>query len=495
MAKLTKNPYIMTLILTLIFIVNSNIAFANDVPKNIIVMISDGCGYNQIDATSLYQYGKTGLQVYESFPIKLSVSTYSIRNLDANASYKEKYDPEKTWKLFDHVKSSPTDSAAAATAMATGFKSYNSAIGVDVNKKPLKNVSQRAKELGKATGVITSVQFSHATPAGFLAHVEARDKYANIAQEMILDSKANIIMGCGNPLFDNSGNPISTDNNYNFVGGEAVWKNLLNGAADFDLNGDGAIDNSIEDCDGDGVPDPWVLIQDASDFQKLMDGDTPKRVIGVPKVFETLQCRRTPIADRDGNGKIEDRDGNYASNVYEDPFNKDVPSLKDMVSGALNVLDNDPDGFIVMIEGGAIDWACHANSLPRLIEEEIEFNKAVETVVNWVENKSNWDETLLIVTADHETGYITGPGSGPDNDDINDSIKPVWNPLVNNGAGNLPGIWWHSGGHTNSLVPIFAKGNGSELFLKYANENDPIRGAYIDNTEIAKVIFDLFDKK
>jgi len=148
----------------------------------------------------------------------------------------------------------------------------------------------------------------------------------------------------------------------------------------------------------------------------------------------------------------------------------------------------------VMIEGGAIDWACHANSLPRLIEEEIEFNRAVETVVNWVEKKSNWDETLLIVTGDHETGYITGPGSGPDNDDINDSIKPIWNPLVNNGAGNLPGIWWHSGGHTNSLIPIFVKGNGSELFLKYADDNDPVRGAYIDNTEIAKVIFNLLDK-
>jgi len=494
MKKITRNSYIITLILVLVFIVISDNTFASDTAKNIIVMISDGCGYNQIDATSLYQYGKTGSQVYESFPVKLAVSTYSIKKLDANGSYKERYDPDKAWKWFDYVKSGATDSAASATAMATGFKTYDSGIGVDANKKPLKNANQRAKELGKATGVVTSVQFSHATPAGFLAHNEARDKFVEIAQEMILDSKANIIMGCGNPFFDNNGKLISTDNNYNYVGGEVVWNNIVNGAVDFDFNGDGTIDNSVEDCDGDGVPDPWLLIQDISDFQKLMDGDTPKRVMGVPKVFETLQNKRSAITDRDGNGKIEAIDGNYARKIYEDPFNSGVPSLKDMVSGALNVLDNDPDGFFVMIEGGTVDWAASANSLPRLIEEEIEFNRAVETVVNWVEKKSSWDETLLIVTADHETGYITGPGSGPDNDDLNDSIKPIWNPLANNGAGNLPGIWWHGGGHTNSLVPIFVKGNGSELFLKYADDNDPVRGAYIDNTEIAKVIFDLLDK-
>ncbi len=492
---MTKNFRIVILLLALVFLTISDNTFANDAPKNIIVMISDGCGYNQIDATSLYQYGKVGSQIYESFPIRLGVSTYSIKNLDANGTYKEKYEPDQVWKWFDYVKSGATDSAAAATAMATGFKTYNSAIGVDANKKPLKNISQRAKELGKATGVVTSVQLSHATPASFLAHVEGRDKYVNIAQEMILDSKADVIMGCGNPFFDNSGKPISSNHNYYFVGGEVVWKNLLSGAVDFDLNGDSIIDNSVEDSDGDGVPDPWTLIQDLSDFQKLIDGDTPKRVIGIPKVFETLQYRRSPIADRDGNGKIEDIDGNYARNIYEDPFNSDVPSLKEMVDGSLNVLDNDPDGFFVMIEGGAIDWACHANSLPRMIEEQIEFNKAVEAVVNWVEKKSNWNETLLIITADHETGYLTGPGSGPYGDNQYDSIEPVWNPLINNGAGKLPGSWWHSGGHTNSLVPIFVKGKGSDIFLKYADDNDPIRGAYIDNTEIAKIMFELWSEK
>ncbi len=82
-----------------------------------------------------------------------------------------------------------------------------------------------------------------------------------------------------------------------------------------------------------------------------------------------------------------------------------------------------------MVEGGAVDWAAHANQSGRVIEEEIDFNHSVEAVVEWVEKNSNWGETLVIVTGDHETGYLTGPGS-----------DPAWMPLVNNGAGYLPGM-------------------------------------------------------
>jgi alkaline phosphatase len=104
----------------------------------------------------------------------------------------------------------------------------------------------------------------------------------------------------------------------------------------------------------------------------------------------------------------------------------------------------------------------------------------VDAVVRWIENTGGWDETLLVVTSDHESGYLTGPGSDPE-------IKPI----VNKGWGLVPGMEWHSRTHTNSLIPIFAKGAGADLFAACADENDPIRGAYIDNTEIAKVLFEL----
>jgi len=121
-----------------------------------------------------------------------------------------------------------------------------------------------------------------------------------------------------------------------------------------------------------------------------------------------------------------------------------------------------------------------------VIEEEIEFNKAVEAVIKWIEAESSWKETLLIVTADHECGYLTGPDSGTKDG------KGVWNPIKNNGKGKAPGMEYHSGDHTNSLIPLYAKGAGSQLFLQKARYNDPVRGPYLDNTSIAKVVFFLF---
>lgn len=124
--------------------------------------------------------------------------------------------------------------------------------------------------------------------------------------------------------------------------------------------------------------------------------------------------------------------------------------------------------------------AGHANQSGRVIEEEIDFNKSVEAVVSWVENNSNWGETLLIVTGDHETGYLNGPHSDPN-----------WMPLENNGAEVLPGMEWHSGNHTNSLIPLFAKGSAARLFKKNIEGSDPVRGPYIDNTTCGNVIIDI----
>jgi alkaline phosphatase len=115
-----------------------------------------------------------------------------------------------------------------------------------------------------------------------------------------------------------------------------------------------------------------------------------------------------------------------------------------------------------------------------MIEEQIDFNQAVEAVVYWVQQNSNWGETLVIVTGDHECGYLTGPGS-----------NPTWELIVNNDEGSLPGMQWNSDNHTNSLIPFFAKGDASRCFKAHADEEDIVRGAYIDNTEIGQVIIDL----
>jgi alkaline phosphatase len=409
--------------------------------KNIIVMISDGCGFYQLDAASLYQYGETGTQAYEAWPVNVAMSHYM---------YGAEYDPELAWEDFDYVRGNATDSAAAATTMSTGTKTYSGAIGKDMLREDLTHIAEVFEDQGKSTGVISSVEFSHATPAAFVAHNVSRNNYGEIAREMINSSATDVIMGAGHPFYDNNGTLRTGSPNYKYVGGEETWNSLVAGTAG-------------SDADGDGVADPWTLIEDLADFRSLTSGVTPQRVIGIPQVYQTLQYNRS---------------GDSHADAYAVPYNDNVPSLEEMTQGAINVLDNNGEGFFLMVEGGAVDWAGHGNASGRVIEEEIDFNRSVEAVIAWVEANSSWEETLVVVTGDHETGYLTGPGSG----------DGVWTPLVNNGAGNMPGMQWNSGSHTNALIPFFANGSGSELFNLLATDTDPVRGPYVDNSDLGNVM-------
>ncbi len=234
------------------------------------------------------------------------------------------------------------------------------------------------------------------------------------------------------------------------MGDQVTWDALVAGTAG-------------GDADGDGVADPWTLIQTRAEFQALMSGPTPKRVLGTAQVYQTLQ---------------QGRSGDAMADPYVVPRTETVPTLTEMTVAALNVLDNDPDGLYLMVEGGAVDWANHSNQPGRMIEEALEFERAVEAVVDWVQKNSNWGETLLIVTGDHETGYLWGPGSNPD-----------WMPIVNNGVGNLPGMQYNSPNHTNSLMILSAKGDAARMFHRYADQYDPVRGWYLDNAELAELVF------
>jgi alkaline phosphatase len=413
----------------------------------VIIFIADGAGYNHFGAADYYECNRMPCQPYEDFPVRLAMSTYPAGG---------EYNAKAAWCSFDYVKNNPTDSAAAVTAMAAGVKTHNGALGIDVNGSPVLSLLERAEQLGKSTGVVTSVPFSHATPAGFVVHNPSRNNYAQIADEMVNKSAAEVIMGSGHPLYDNDGKKVASPH-YKYLN-SSTWAGLTNGAA-------GA------DADGDGSPDPWMLIQSRAEFQNLGTGAAPRRVFGLAQVYETLQQRRS---------------GSSSAAPYQTALTQTVPTLEEMTRAALNVLDEDPDGFFLMIEGGAVDWAAHANQSGRLIEEMNDFNKSIKVVIKWVNRNSNWGETLVIITADHETGYITGPGSGqlPGG--------PVWNELVGNGTGQMPAMEWHSGSHTNSLVPFFAKGRGAQLFKDTIDGFDAVHGPYIDNTDIANVVFSLW---
>lgn len=160
-----------------------------------------------------------------------------------------------------------------------------------------------------------------------------------------------------------------------------------------------------------------------------------------------------------------------------------------MALGALNVLDNDPDGIFLMIEGGGVDRAMHANNLGRMIEEKMEFDEAVEAVSAYLDADTagnNWSNTLVIVTGDHDHLLL-----GPEFDTV------PYQELSDRGAGRVPGYKWQHTSHSNQLVPLYAHGPGANLFLTCANQRDLFtdssgrtfgRGAYLDQTEIFAVM-------
>jgi len=443
-------------------------------PKNIIILIGDGMGYNHIKAANYY-FG-TGQQVYETFPVSLAMSHYPAK---AGGSYNGKstsgndtsgYNTVAAWTDTAYLKKDVTESAAAATALSTGFKTYYNAVGMSVDHDTLVNLVEWAKSIGKSAGVVTSVEFSHATPASFVAHNVMRSNYSQLAYQMLLDSRCDVIMGCGNPMFDDDGLALTVKwNDPKYVGDSIFWLRLIEGSGkQTKFRIDGKV-KTVKDIDGDNKPDPWFLVRDLDEFRSLLKGETPKRVLGVPDVYSTLQQSRSFQ-----NGETRD------SPPFVTPFISTVPTLAEMAGVALNVLDNNPRGFFLMIEGGAIDWASHSNQKSRLIEEMKSFNEAIQRVVDWVNSKSNWNETLVIVTGDHETGLLWGE-------------EPFY-PLVDRGLNNLPIMKFHTANHTNSLIPFYAKGVGSELYNNFANESDSMRGPYIQNSEVAQLIHLLWVK-
>lgn len=433
-------------------------------PKNIIVMIGDGMGFNHLYTGMYYQYGNKLSPTLEKFDVKIAQSTYPAKSGGYPSNLKNSsggYNPELAWESLAYLKEHFTDSGASATALSTGVKVYNNSIGMEEGGKRLVHSSDIAKQLGKSIGIVTTVPVSHATPAGFVAHSEHRKNYSDLSAEMFFESKVDVLIGCGNPEFDNNGNYITEGRDYKYVVDSLNWSKLQSGDKTYTYK---QKNYTVADIDNDGTPDPWKVITSKKDFEDLSSAkSTPKRVLGIPKVYETLQIKR--------NGDIK-------APAFTDPFNSDVPNLPTMVAGALNVLEENPNGFFMMIEGGAIDWGGHANSLGRTIEETIDFGDAIQTVYNWVEKNSSWDETLVIITADHETGLLWGEGTTDKN----------FVPVTNNGIKIMPGAQWNTDNHSNSLVPLYAKGAGSELFTLFADEYDPIRGKFSTNSEVGQIV-------
>lgn len=354
------------------------------------------------------------------------------------------------------------DSAATATAMASGVKTYNGAIGLDLHKNPVKTVLEQAKEDGLSTGLIATSQINHATPAAYAAHDESRKNYDAIADdyydELINgEHKVDVMLGGGVKYFERDD------------------RNL------------------------------------AEEFKK--DG------------YSYVKTRKELLSDK--NDQIL---GLFAPSGMDKAIDRseDVPTLVEMTQAALDRLSKDEDGFFLIVEASQVDWAGHDNDIVAAMSDMQEYADTFELAVNFAQKDG---ETLVIATADHSTGGLSIAANGPYNFHV-DPIKAfkktpdfITGKIVKDGMAVAEalstyidlelapeeiatveevaktGEWrkiddaiegivnsrslagWTTSGHTGEEVPVLAYGPQSEGY----------RGL-IDNTDHAKIIFDIFEK-
>lgn len=238
-----------------------------------------------------------------------------------------------------------TDSAAAGTALATGHKTYSGAIGVDVNKQPVVTVAEMAKRSGKKVGVATSVSIDHATPAAFYAHQPSRSMYYEIALDI---PKANLDFHAGGGFLRPDKTYSKEDAPSIFPILESAGYTIARGYNDFKAKANGA--------------QKMILIQE--------EGADPSSI---------------PYA-------IDRKPGDL--------------TLAQITESALSFLTKDnKKGFFLMIEGGKIDWSCHDNDAATTVQEVIDMDEAIKVAFDFY--KKYPKETLIVITADHETGGIT----------------------------------------------------------------------------------------
>ena len=408
----------------LVFLLLSLLVVGLFAVKNVIFLIGDGMGLAHVTLTS-YFVGK---------PLEMMKMSYS------GLAY--------TYSANSFV----TDSAAAGTALATGYKTFNGMICMTPDGKPVMTLFEAAKKVGKATGVVTTTRVTHATPAAFYAHVKDRDEEKEIARQLVVGTTIDVAFGGGMKHFSE----------------ELLEKAKANG---------------------------FTVVTTREELLNL-DPSAVKRALGI--------FARSHLS------------------YYVD--GEDRPSLAEMTGKAIEILSKNEEGFFLMVEGGRIDHAAHGNDVVAMIYDTIEFDEAVKVALEFAKKDG---DTLVVVTADHETGGL-GLSNGeyaidveklrsypkisieklmreitPDNfkevikkyygidlsDEEVEALKKAFEEgeyAPSNTIGEIISahalIGWTTHTHTGIMVPVFAEGPGAEKFT-----------GIMENVEIPKMIAELTD--
>ena len=328
--------------------------------KNVILLIGDGMGDSEITAARNFARGAAGaFPGIDALPVTGQYTHYAL-------------DPKT--KKPDYV----TDSAASATAWNTGVKSYNGAIGVNVDGKPQSNLFELAKKAGKATGNVSTAEIQDATPAAVFAHVTARKCYGpeatsakcpkNAAEnggmgsitEQLIRARADVTLGGGMKSFLETGKA-----------GEFKDETLLSAAT--------AAGYRIV-TDAEGLAAVKAANQKTPLLGLFSDGNMPVRLTG-PKASYHGNLDNPPVVCQKNPAR-----------------NASHPTLAQMTKKAIDLLKVNSKGFFLQVEGASIDKQDHAANPCGQFGETVDLDEAVKVALDFAKKDGN---TLVIVTADH----------------------------------------------------------------------------------------------
>jgi alkaline phosphatase len=334
-------------------------------PRAVILMIGDGMGVGQLSASSALVHGADGRLAIEGFPVVGLVHTSASDDL-------------------------VTDSAASASALATGFKVPRRSIATLADGSEAVTLFELARERGLATGVVTTGGLVDATSASFVAHAALRTDYPDILRDL-LNSRAEVL-----------------------IGGD--WRDYEKAKRDREYL------DLVARIEALGSEAGYTVARSESE---LAVADGPVLALYPPRARG-----------------LDDAHG---------------PPLRTSTVAALERVGRDPDGFILVVESEVTDGSGHDNDIARVIAGLHEFDEAVAAAASWASARG---DTLVLVTADHDTG-----GLG------------IVRGRFTEGRAT---VRWATDGHTAQWVPIFASGPGAGLF-----------GGVIDNTQIGVTVADL----
>jgi alkaline phosphatase len=408
----------------------------------------------------------------------------------------------------EYIKASYPDSANTATALYTGVKSYNNAIGVDIYERPLETILKTAAKSGKSTGLVTSVPIDHATPGAAAANVNRRTKYDlnapgatpldNILQQELRIYQPTVLLGGGHPL-SNIKQPLPTgvEPDHTYIS-ETTYKELTQRP-----------NNNIYKYTfrERGVNAAQELFKTAA----KLDPNKGQRLLGI--YGARGQNGNIPVSSATGDysttgldlfkvhttrGLKPDLDRPLTQGENDAQFIKrernENPSLNDLTSAALTVLGKDTEGFWLMVEGGDIDWAAHDNNMDNLIGTVRDFDRSVGTVIKWINTHGGWERNQLIVTADHDH-YLTLNNDFPEQlrrqgaknltkANTADGAAHYWGsqPVVAKDAAGkeLPETGKYGwGNHANRPVPVYYQGFASDVLTNSIGKGFKLYGSDI----------------